>query len=372
MAPEPGQRGPAASPEGVPPPPEAAPSPEGPLPPAYGSPVKPPSAPPPPLPQSPLPDEYGAAVTNPAPSPGQEPSSAGPLPAGYGSLDSTLSQPDAGTAQPRRSWRRSRPSMSPSADGASADVPQRERDGAQAPPTGDGLRPQPYGGGGPQGGMPAPVSATTAGQSGSAQQMAANRQPIVPAAGAVAAATAPFLTNGPEWREAPQHDVTSTMPQPHRGFLRHPEAVDHEATTAPGDDAVYEPTRPGITGRPRVRITRGVHSRRLVRRVDVWTVFKVSLVFYLLLLLVVLVAGVVVWNIAQAFGLIHNLEKSIKTLFALKTFTLHPLPVLAYTAAGGAAITVVGTLLNVIMALLYNLISDVVGGVQVVVVTDPE
>jgi hypothetical protein len=148
--------------------------------------------------------------------------------------------------------------------------------------------------------------------------------------------------------------------------------VEHEATASPEDDAVYEALPPGFGRRQRVRVTRGVHSRRLIRRVDVWTVFKVSLVFYVLLLVSVLIAGVAVWNVAQAFGLIHNIEKSIRSLFDLTSFHLHPLPVLGYTAAGGAVLTVVGTLLNVVMALLYNLISDIVGGVQIVVVTDPE
>jgi hypothetical protein len=187
------------------------------------------------------------------------------------------------------------------------------------------------------------------------------------AAGAAQRTAAPVGTStvqlpAPEAPEAP----------PSGGRWRRPPIVDREATASPGDDAVYETIPAGFGRRQRVRVTRGVHSRRLVRRVDVWTVFKVSLVFYLLVLLIVLVAGVVVWNVAQAFGLIHNIEKSIRSLFDLTSFHLHPLPVLGYTALGGAALTVVGTLLNVVMALLYNLISDIVGGVQVVVVTDPE
>ena len=124
--------------------------------------------------------------------------------------------------------------------------------------------------------------------------------------------------------------------------------------------------------RQKVQVVRGVKSRRLVRRVDVWTVIKVSLMFYALAVLSLLVAGVILWNLATAFGAIHSIEKSVKTLFDLKTFTLHPEAVLGYAAGAGAVVCFMGVMFNVIAALLYNLISDVVGGIQVVVVSEPD
>ena len=121
-----------------------------------------------------------------------------------------------------------------------------------------------------------------------------------------------------------------------------------------------------------VGVARYDHSRRLVRHIDTLTVFKVSLMFYLFILVVVVIAGVLLWNIAAAFGFLNSIEKSVKTLFDYTAFTLHPGPVLEYTVAGGAALALVGTLANVLAALLYNLIADVVGGVQVVVMADEE
>ena len=59
-------------------------------------------------------------------------------------------------------------------------------------------------------------------------------------------------------------------------------------------------------------------------------------------------------------------------LFDLKSFTLHPDLVLEYAAAGGGVLTLVGTCLNVLAALVYNLLSDVVGGIQVIVVGQSE
>jgi hypothetical protein len=124
--------------------------------------------------------------------------------------------------------------------------------------------------------------------------------------------------------------------------------------------------------RQKVRVLRSTSSRRLVRRIDTWTVFKVSLFFYLLGLAIFVVAGVILWNVASTFGTITSIQKSIKTLFVLNSFVLKPKPLLEYTTAGGGVLVILGTLVNTTAALLYNLISDVIGGVQIVVVTEPE
>jgi hypothetical protein len=124
--------------------------------------------------------------------------------------------------------------------------------------------------------------------------------------------------------------------------------------------------------RRQVEVVRGRRSRRIVRRVDTWTVLKVSVVFYLCALLVVVVATVLLWYIASAFGTIHDIEKSVRTLFDYSTYTLHPGAVFLYTALGGLVLTVFGTLVNVLVAMLYNLISDVVGGLQIIVLADDE
>jgi hypothetical protein len=124
--------------------------------------------------------------------------------------------------------------------------------------------------------------------------------------------------------------------------------------------------------RQKVRIVRSTSSRRLVRRIDTWTVFKVSFVFYVLALIILVVAGIILWNVAEAFGTITSIQKSAKSLFDLSHFVIKPIPLLEYTAGGGAILCILGTVVNTVVALLYNLISDVVGGVQVVVVAEPD
>ena len=68
--------------------------------------------------------------------------------------------------------------------------------------------------------------------------------------------------------------------------------------------------------RPRAR-----RVERVVRRVDPWSVLKVSAVFYVVVYLVLLVAGVLLWALAISTGTIDNVENFIKELFALDSFS---------------------------------------------------
>jgi hypothetical protein len=117
-------------------------------------------------------------------------------------------------------------------------------------------------------------------------------------------------------------------------------------------------------------VVRGVRSRRLIRRFDILSVFKVSLIFYICVFIVMIIAGAALWNVAAAFGVITDTDKLVRSLFALTTFTLHPITALLWGSLIAGAVCFLGVLFNVFAAVVYNLISDVVGGVQVIVVTD--
>jgi hypothetical protein len=119
-----------------------------------------------------------------------------------------------------------------------------------------------------------------------------------------------------------------------------------------------------------VKVARDPRNRLVVRRIGVVSVLKVSLVFYTCLLIVMLIAGVVLWNVAAAVGAIDSLDKLIRSLFALTSFQLHPLVALGWSAAIGAALCFLGVLFNVIAVILFNLISDMVGGVQLFIASD--
>ena len=155
--------------------------------------------------------------------------------------------------------------------------------------------------------------------------------------------------------------------------------------TAPGagEDAAPSPnggttTRDGLSRRmasasarrggrkaPRtVRVTRAV-----VRHLDPWSVGKVSLLFYLSAYVVVLTALVLLWGAAASAGVIDNVEGFMDSL-GFTNFRFLPGRLLQGTVVGGLVLAVAGAVANVVMAVLYNLISDVVGGVRITLADD--
>src|ERR1700681_5117569 len=83
------------------------------------------------------------------------------------------------------------------------------------------------------------------------------------------------------------------------------------------------PARPARRPPRRSRSRRVAYERRYrqtVRSIDIWSVLKIALCFYLCALIVMLLAGIVLWWIASAAGAIHNVEKFIGDLVSDKNF----------------------------------------------------
>jgi len=118
------------------------------------------------------------------------------------------------------------------------------------------------------------------------------------------------------------------------------------------------------------RVAQGRRVRRVVRRVDPWSVLRFSLVFYACMLVVALVAGFLLWGAASTTGVIDNVERFVKELFALESFRINGGLIFRSTLLGGAVLVLLGAGANVLLAVLYNLTSDVVGGVEVVVLEE--
>ena len=93
---------------------------------------------------------------------------------------------------------------------------------------------------------------------------------------------------------------------------------------------------------------------------------KFSVLLFATLYLVFLVAGLVLWAAATATGLRDNIEKFIGELIASNDFKILGPTMFRASVLGGLVLVVMGTGANVLMAVLYNLISDVVGGITVV------
>ena len=108
-------------------------------------------------------------------------------------------------------------------------------------------------------------------------------------------------------------------------------------------------------------------SRRVVSKVDSLSVLRFSVLLYLSFYLVVVVAAVVLWVVATVAGAVDNIENFIEGLFALESFSFDAIAMFRGITVGGLLLVMIGTGVNVLVSVLYNLISDVVGGVEVVV-----
>lgn len=108
--------------------------------------------------------------------------------------------------------------------------------------------------------------------------------------------------------------------------------------------------------------------RRVIRKIDPWTVLKVSLVFNAILGLAIVLGSIVFWSIFVNAGIpdrISELAERLTLSFEPQGETYFRIVVLL-----SVMWTVVSTGLATVGAVLYNLISDVVGGIEVVVLEE--
>lgn len=130
------------------------------------------------------------------------------------------------------------------------------------------------------------------------------------------------------------------------------------------------PPRPTFFDKRTAGRLRARKVRRLVRHVEPWSVLKISLIFYFCLWVILLIAGVMLWNLAVSSGTVDNIETFVTELFALESFTFNADQIFRASSIGGLVLVVAGAGFTVLMAVLFNLISDVTGGMRFTVVEE--
>ena len=105
-----------------------------------------------------------------------------------------------------------------------------------------------------------------------------------------------------------------------------------------------------------------------VRSVDLWSVLKVAICFYLCALIVMLVAGVMLWWVASAAGVVTSVESFVGELVNNKDFRLLSWEVLRAATLIGLVVVCLLTVMTVLAAAFYNLFSELLGGIEVTVV----
>jgi len=187
------------------------------------------------------------------------------------------------------------------------------------------------------------------------------------------AAFAPHLPAEPVAFAEPPPDVVVVPMVP----TDEPFAGPDEWTDTDGTDGLPSMARPAKRARrlhAPVVMRRGRRPRvrrvtRVVRQVDTWSVFKVALVFSVFLYGVVLTAGVLLWKVAQNTGTVDNVQRFFES-FGWKSFTLHGGAIFHQAWVAGLFGVVGLTGFSVLVATLFNLITDLVGGIRVTVLEE--
>jgi hypothetical protein len=159
--------------------------------------------------------------------------------------------------------------------------------------------------------------------------------------------------DGPTVALAPQDDTSSSIRRPRR-------SPDYDPAPYP-----IPMTVPRVLGRkPRVR-----RVTRVVRHVDPWSVFKIAIVANIVLYLIVLTAGVLLWNVAYATGTVDNVERFFES-FGWSSFEFNGGEIYHNAWIGGLFVVIGLTGLAVLLATLFNLITDLVGGMRFTVLEE--
>jgi hypothetical protein len=124
-----------------------------------------------------------------------------------------------------------------------------------------------------------------------------------------------------------------------------------------------------ITGRERggFRVRR---VRRLLRHIEPWSVLKIGLIFYLCVWGMTVIATSMVWGAASDAGTIEKVEHFIAQLFALEDFAFDTEQIFRIFVLGGLVMVVGGTATTVVLVVVFNLISDLMGGIRFTVIEE--
>ncbi len=115
---------------------------------------------------------------------------------------------------------------------------------------------------------------------------------------------------------------------------------------------------PPRRGRPPVR-----RVKRVLRSVDPFSILKLSLFFYGVLLVLWLLFVALVYSIADAQGLFKAINE-LASAFAFEEVEVTLGWVEKWAFAIGVTFAILGSLFNALMAFLYNVGADLIGGVE--------
>ena len=113
--------------------------------------------------------------------------------------------------------------------------------------------------------------------------------------------------------------------------------------------------------------------RRIIRKIDPWTTLKVSAVIWAVLGLAFVLGAVIFWSVLDRAGIPDRLVEFMVEITLIEEGTdpfANTEQFLRFLIFGTVVGWVVFTGMSVAIALTYNLVSDVVGGLEIVVLEE--
>lgn len=127
--------------------------------------------------------------------------------------------------------------------------------------------------------------------------------------------------------------------------------------------------RPPVA-RPAAQLEPERRYRQTIHRVDLWSVLKIAVCFYICGMAVTMVALIALWAIADAAGVIHSVEKFLGDLLQTKDFTFLDAEILRGALLVSAVLVVLQIVITVIAAAFYNVFAELFGGVEITISED--
>jgi hypothetical protein len=144
-----------------------------------------------------------------------------------------------------------------------------------------------------------------------------------------------------------------------------PEVVATAAKAPPAPKVERRTRRTTTSTAPR----RGRRVKRVVRRIDLWSVLKLALVVYTCAYVATLITLAGAWGLLYSSGQIDKLESFLGDV-GLDNFTFYGNQMFQASAAIGAVGVIAATVITVLATALVNVISEMTGGIRVVVIEE--